>query len=125
MNNPARNAYLSQSVATASPARLLVMLFDRLELDIERGRDLQAAGDFLAASPHLMHAQEIVLELRSSLRLDAWKGAEPLSEIYAWLHRELVRGNVSRDGSVTSDCLQVVATLAGAWREAALVSLAG
>ncbi len=44
-----------------------------------------------------MHAQEIVLELQGSLRVDAWDGAVQLSSIYAFLHSEMVRANVSRD----------------------------
>ena len=44
-----------------------------------------------------MHAQEIVLELQGSLRVDAWDGAAQLSQIYSFLHSEMVRANVSRD----------------------------
>ncbi len=124
MNNAARAAYVGSSVNTASPARLLVMLYDRLVLDVQRALDCQRAADHLAASGHLMHAQEIVLELQSSLRLDVWEGAEKLSAIYAWLHGELVRANVSRDVAVTEGCLTTVQPLAEAWREAALATVA-
>lgn len=124
MNN-AQNAYLAQSVATASPAKLLVMLYDRLVLDLERAAERQEASEHLAASPHLLHAQEIVLELRTTLRLDVWEGAEQLAQIYVWLHKELVRANVSRDVTATRECLAIVTSLAESWREAALVSLAG
>ncbi len=123
MNN-AQNAYLAQSVATASPAKLLVMLFDRLVLDVRRAVDCQIDGRPLEASPHLIHAQEILLELQSSLRLDVWDGAAQLSSIYGWLHTQLVRANVSRDVEVTRDCLKIIEPLAETWREAALVSLA-
>jgi flagellar secretion chaperone FliS len=115
-----RNAYMGSMVTTASPAQLLVMLYDRLVLDLQRGIDAQALDDHLAAGPHLLHAQEIVLELQSSLRLDAWDGAERLSSIYGWLHRELVRANVQRDVAATRSCLELVTPLADAWREAAL-----
>ncbi len=123
MNN-AQNAYLAQSVATASPAKLLVMLFDRLVLDVRRAVDCQIDARPLEASPHLIHAQEILLELQSSLRLDVWDGAAQLSSIYGWLHTQLVRANVSRDVEVTRDCLKIIEPLAETWREAALVSLA-
>ncbi len=60
----ARNAYMSQMVSTASPARLLVMLLERLARDVEQAAEAQEAGEHLAARPHLLiHAQEIVLEL--------------------------------------------------------------
>lgn len=117
-----RNAYMGNMVSTASPARLLVLLYDRLVLDLQRAVDAQNAGDFLAASPLLLHAQEIVLELQASLRLDAWDGAAGLSGIYGWLHKEMVRANVKRDVAATMACLELVTPLASAWREAALVT---
>jgi len=120
----ARSAYMGGMVTTASPARLLVMLYERLVLDIERAADLQDAGDFPSASQQLMHAQEIVLELQSSLRLDVWDGAQKLSAIYGFLHSELVKANVRRDVTVTRSCLTLVRPLAEAWREAALAAAA-
>lgn len=125
MNSSARNAYMGQMVSTAGPEKLLVMLFDRLVLDVQKARQLQQDGDFVAASEQLMHAQEIVLELRSSLRLDAWDGAAQLSSIYGWLYQQLIKANVSRDVNITEDCLKIVEPLAETWRQAALVSLAG
>ena len=123
MNNP-RAAYVGQMVNTASPSRLLVMLYDRLVLDIQRAAESQRAGDFATASQNLLHAQEIVLELNSSLRHDVWEGAAKLASIYAFLHTELVRANVERKVEITESCLGLVAPLAEAWREAALTSLA-
>jgi flagellar protein FliS len=118
----ARTAYLGGMVTTASPARLLVMLYERLVLDLERAADLQEREDFSAASQQLMHAQEIVLELQTSLRPDVWDGARQLSAIYGFLHSELVRANVRRDVAMTRDCLSLVRPLADAWREAALAA---
>jgi flagellar protein FliS len=123
MNNP-RAAYMNQAVNTANPSRLLVMLYDRLVLDIQRAAECQKASDFPAAGQHLMHAQEIVLELSSSLRLDVWDGSQQLSSIYAFLHSQLVRANVERSVEITESCLGLVTPLADAWREAALTALA-
>ncbi len=122
--NYAQN-YLNQSVATASPERLLVMLYDRLVLDVRRAAAAQEAGDHATASTNLLHAQEIVLELRSSLRLDVWEGAQQLADLYTWLYSQLIKANTSRDITVTQDCLTIVEPLAETWREAALVAAAG
>ena len=124
MNASARNAYMGGMVSTASPARLLVMLFERLGADVDRAIAAQQAGDFAAAGQHLMHAQEIVLELRSSLDHDVWDGAARLDGIYGWLYSELVRANVSRNVAVTQDCKKIVDPLVETWREAALASVA-
>lgn len=124
MNASARNAYVGGMVSTASPARLLVMLLERLGVDVEKAIECQQVGDFAAASPHLLHAQEIVLELRSSLRHDVWDGAEQLDALYSWLHRELIRANLSREVDVTRDCRRIIDPLVQSWREAALASMA-
>jgi flagellar protein FliS len=124
MNASARNAYMGGMVSTASPARLLVMLFERLGLDVDRAIVAQEAGDFPAASQHLIHAQEIVLELRSSLDHGVWDGAARLDAVYAWLYRELIRANVSRDVSVTQECKLIIDPLVETWREAALATAA-
>jgi flagellar protein FliS len=120
--NSARDAYVSNMTSTASPARLLIMLYDRLVLDLQRAIELGDLGEFLGAGRQLMHAQEIVLELQASLRTDVWDGAAQLSGIYAWLHSELVRANVQRDVAATRACLALVEPLADAWREAALAA---
>jgi flagellar protein FliS len=124
MNASARNAYMGGMVSTASPARLLMMLFERLGADVDRAIAAQQADDFVAASSHLIHAQEIVLELRSSLDHDVWEGAARLDSIYGWLHRELIRANTSRDVAVSLDCKKIVDPLVETWREAALASVA-
>ena len=121
----ARNAYVTSSVQTASPSRLLVMLFERLARDVEQAAVAQESGDFATASTNLLHAQEIVLELMSSLRHDVWDGADRLASIYGWLHSELVRANTTRDAAITRDCQRLVDPLVETWREAALVAAAG
>jgi flagellar secretion chaperone FliS len=67
-SNPAmRERYLAESITTASPAKLLVMLYDRLVLDLSRAEQALLARDRESASQQLMHAQDIVIELRTSL----------------------------------------------------------
>lgn len=122
MMNNARAAYVDASIATASPARLLVMLFDRLVLDVQRGRDAQVAGDFEATHNQLTHAQDIVMELQVSLRPEEFKGGYELAALYAYLHRQLVMANVRKSTAITDEVLTLVTELCDAWREAALIS---
>jgi flagellar secretion chaperone FliS len=114
-----RARYMGASVATASPQQLLVMLYDRLALDLERGEQALVEGDREAAGVQLMHAQDIVLELRASLRVDMWDGGPRLSALYAWLLGELIQANLKGDVRRVRDCRRVVEPLRDAWREAA------
>ena len=120
----ARSRYFSNGIATASPQQLLVMLYDRLALDLERAHDALLDGSREVAGEQLKHAQDIVLELRASLRLDVWEGAPRLAAIYAWLLTELIQANVKGDVRRVADCRKIVEPLRDAWRGAA-ASLAG
>ncbi|GAA0609278.1 hypothetical protein GCM10009547_09180 [Sporichthya brevicatena] len=115
-----RARFLDDAVATASPTRLVTMLYDRLLLDLTRGADAQSVGDRAAANTHLLHAQEIVLELAGSLRPELWEGGPALAALYTFLHSELVRANVSGDPERTAAVRTLVEPLAEAWRAAAL-----
>jgi flagellar protein FliS len=120
-----RARYFSDGVSTASPQQLLVMLYDRLALDLERGQAALESGDRQTASDQLKHAQDIVIELRASLDVDAWEGGPRLAGIYAWLLTELIQANVKGDLRRVADCRKIVEPLRDAWREAAASLAAG
>lgn len=122
--NPAmRERYLADSIATAPPAKLLIMLYDRLVLDLNRGEDALRAGDRATASTHLIHAQDIVLELRTSLKLDVWEGANGLAQIYTFVLTQLIHANMAGNIKQVSDCRTLVEPLRDSWREAATSTL--
>ncbi|SDS43224.1 flagellar protein FliS [Nocardioides scoriae] len=116
----ARAAYVQASIATADPQRLLVMLCDRMVLDVQRALACQQAGEHLAAGEQLIHAQDIALELRSSLDPSGFEGGVQLAAIYEHLFAELVRANVRRDPEITQHCASLATQIADTWRQAAL-----
>jgi flagellar protein FliS len=125
MTSPAmRSRYLTDSVSTASPARLLVMLFDKLLLDLVQAEAALTAGNREPAAGRLMHAQDIIIELRSSLKIEAWDGATQLAQIYAFVLTELVSANVNADVTRVASCRALVEPLAEAFREAATTAAA-
>ena len=115
-----RSRYLGDSVATASPQRILVMLYDRLVLDLERAEVALDTGDRVEAAAQIQHAQDIVFELRESLRVDAWEGGPRLAALYSWMITELVQAGVKRDRNRVSACRQIAEPLRDAWRQAAV-----
>ncbi|WP_100501287.1 flagellar export chaperone FliS [Geodermatophilus chilensis] len=114
-----RSRYLGDSVATASPQRILVMLYDRLVLDLERAEIALDSGDRAEATAQIQHAQDIVFELRESLRVDAWEGGPRLAALYSWMITELVQAGVKRDRNRVAACRQIAEPLRDAWRQAA------
>lgn len=119
--NPALRAqqrYREEAILSASPGRLLTMLYDRLVLDIERGEAAQRRGDREAANTELQHAQRIVTELAGSLSAE-WEGSAGLRALYGYLTRELIGANIARDPDRTRGCLDIVLPLRDAWHAAA------
>jgi flagellar secretion chaperone FliS len=117
-----RERYLANSIATASPAKLLLMLYDRLVVDLSRAEQALAEGDRVGASGQLIHAQEIVLELRSSLQLGSWEGADALAQLYTYLFGELIQANLKGEPERAAACRTLVEPLRDAWREAAVAT---
>jgi flagellar protein FliS len=113
-----RAAYVSNSVDTMSPARMIVALYERLVLDLTRAEQAIEVGDPAQAHECLLHAQAIVSELHDSLNAGHWPAARALKDIYVFLLFELVASNVDKDAGRVAQCRLLVAPLRDAWREA-------
>jgi flagellar protein FliS len=120
-----RDRYLQDSINTASPAKLLLMLYDRLVLDLMQAEESLRKDEREGAHERITHAQEIVIELRTSLDVDAWSGAPALANLYAFLLTELIGANIARDADRVASCRTLVEPLRDAWREAAAAAVAG
>jgi flagellar protein FliS len=119
-NNQMQQRYLRDAVSTASPARLIVMLYDRLGLDLRRAVECFDADQRFDAAPHLIHGQQILAELMSSLRTDVWPEGEKLSSLYSYLLRELIATNGDGDASRLTAVTEIVTGLRNSWAEAAV-----
>ena len=115
----ARNQYVSDSVQTMSPGHLIVALYDRVLLDLERALAGMADADLYAVHSALMHAQEIVFELRTSLDLNQWPGGASLAAVYRHVQDLLVEANVAKEPAPVLACREMMLPLRDAWREAA------
>ena len=112
------NRYLQDSISTASPGKLLVMLYDRMIMDLHQGEEALRAGEREVANDKINHAQEIILELRTTLDVDAWSGAPGLAGLYGFVLTELIGANVARDADRVAACRALLEPLRDAWREA-------
>jgi flagellar protein FliS len=114
-----RDRYLQDSINTASPAKLVVMLYDRLVRDLYQGEEALRADDREVAHEMITHAQEIVMELLTTLNVEAWDGAPGLANLYGFVLTELIGANIKRDPDRVASCRTLLEPLRDAWREAA------
>src|SRR4051794_9537088 len=106
-----RSRYVTDSVETMSPARLLVALYDRLVLDLDRAEHAIGANDIAGAHHALVHAQEIVSELLNTLDVDAWAPGAHLASVYQYVIDQLINANVRKDAALVAECRTLVEPL--------------
>jgi flagellar protein FliS len=114
-----RDRYAADAIMSASPTRLLTMLYDRLLLDLNRAEQAHATSSWAVASTNLLHAQDIITELQSSLKVDAWDGGERLMALYTYVSGALIAANIQRDTARIRESITLLEPLRQAWHEAA------
>lgn len=114
-----RARYLRDSVLSASPARLVTMLYDRLVLDLERAARTAETGDRQGTASHSGHAQDILAELMGTLDVEGWQGGRELFALYTYLLTETLGATVDLDAARFTACVGHVAPLREAWHGAA------
>ena len=110
--------YLAESIETATPAERLIMLFDRLEVDLAHAEAGFIAGDNFTVNEHLVHAQEIVAALRVTLDVTVWPEGAQLAGLYNLWQSELLAANMEKDPARLPQVTEMVTQVAGAWRAA-------
>jgi flagellar protein FliS len=113
------NAYNRDAVLSASPVRLLTMLYDRLVLDLTRGEVALSDQNWPVAWENLRHADQIVAELASSLKVDAWDGADGLLQLYTYVTDLIVTANIEREPEGVREAISLIEPLRDTWHEAA------
>lgn len=116
------NAYRMQSVTTAGPAQLVLMLYDGVLAAIERARraatDAAAPGTVETINRELQRAQNIVSELQVTLDHEQGGGiAANLHALYDFCLDRLVRANVTKELDELDAVWRVLASLREAWAE--------
>ena len=116
----AQARYASEATDTASPARLLTMLYDRLTGDLAAAEAAMRTGDIELTGARVGRAQQILLELHGTLDVQAWPEGAPLADLYLWMVGELMRARLARDADQVAGCLALVEPLRQAWHTASV-----
>jgi flagellar protein FliS len=114
-------AYQQQSVMTASPGDLTLMLYNGCLSFLGRAEIAMARQDVEGAHNALLRVQDIVAELMATLD-PQYEVSQGLRAIYDYLCYRLVEANISKDPAIVKECLGLVTELRDTWAEAARLS---
>ncbi len=111
--------YKTNRVESASPKRLLVMLFETAVVRQEAAIAALEDGDIHKARVDLNRARAIFLELQAGLDPDVDPDlCARLGGLYSWLVQQLVKAERDKDIPTIDGTLKVSYELLGAWRAA-------
>ncbi|MTV27351.1 flagellar export chaperone FliS [Nitriliruptoraceae bacterium ZYF776] len=115
-----RAQYRAQAASTASPAQLVLMLFDGVLGELDRAEAAIAEPlDHAAAHDALVRAQRIVQELDVTLDHDQGGAiAGNLASLYAFVSEQLLEANLVKSAAPLAGVRDVVRPLRDAWAEA-------
>ena len=111
-----QDAYKKQRILTASPAELIVLLFDGLKKCLLMGQRYIGKGDASSAHSKLMRAQEIIVELINSLDMNYEMSGDLLS-VYEFMLVEIEEANKAKDVDRIVPLLDIVEEFRGVWEE--------
>jgi flagellar protein FliS len=102
-------------VAAADPHKLVMMLLDGALARIAQARGCGERGDKDEKSRHLQRALVIVGELRASLNLSQGPIARNLDDLYEYVSRQLLLGQLASDGRALTGASSILTEIRGAW----------
>lgn len=121
--------YRQVQVTSANPASLILMLYDGTIRHLQQARgkvvELETAETdrkiklLEEITNHLIIGQKAIGELKRSLRLDVWEGAENLYALYQYLFFRLVDANMQKEVAPVDEVIKIMSELREAWAQAA------
>ena len=117
----AYNQYKENSIFTASPEELTLMLYNGLVKFIMRGIDSIEKKNIQDANTNIIKAQNIVSEFLNTLDMN-YEISGSLNSIYDYMLRRLIDANVAKDRDILEEVLGFAKVLRDTWEQAMKIS---
>jgi len=109
--------YQQNSVMTASPEELTLMLYNGCLKFIKLAKKAMLDKQFEEKNKNLLKAQAIILELRSTLNPDIALSKD-LERLYEYHNNSLMEANMKNDAAALDTVLEGVTELRNTWKQA-------
>ena len=117
-------AYRANSVLTASPGQLVLMLFDGALKALAIARDAfsmppEDLRRIAVINQQLIKAQNIITQLQATLNLEAGDGkfAQEMHRLYDYYNRRLMDANIRKDVAPVVEVERLIGEVRDAWAE--------
>lgn len=118
-NGNSYESYKQTAAKTASPEKLLIMLFNGGIKFIHLAAQAIEAKEYATADKWLLRIQDILMELMLTLDMKQGDIAKNLRSLYEFYHREVVQANLYKDAKKLGPVLEFFVSFRDTWVEAA------
>ncbi|MDP3487442.1 MAG: flagellar export chaperone FliS [Bacillota bacterium] len=108
--------YQQQSIMTASPGDLTLMLYNGCIKFIKQGQVAVEQMDIQGTHTAITRAQDIILEFMSTLDMQI-DLSHDLMSLYEYINQRLTEANIRKDNQVLAECSGLVTELRDTWAE--------
>lgn len=122
-NNPYAK-YKEQSVTTATPEELTLMLYNGCIKFINLAELFIEEKELAKANLNIQKAQDIIQELNITLNMDI-DISHNLRQLYTFINEKLLDANIYKDKQALYDAKDIVLDLRDTWKEAMALSRKG
>lgn len=119
-------AYRQVAVETASPEKLLIMLYTGVVKFLRQAEKALKDQDFEEAHNKLSGVQDIIIEL--NLTLDMERGGEiavNLRELYIFYYQLVIQANLKKDAALLEPVIQFFESFRDVWIETVKIARMG
>lgn len=117
MINNGYNQYKQNSINTATPEELTLMLYNGLVKFIMQGQSALDSKNMEKAHEGIIRAQDIIREFQATLNMD-YEVSLSLNSIYDYMHRQLIQANINKDRDMLEEVLGFAKELRDTWAQA-------
>jgi flagellar secretion chaperone FliS len=112
---PAPNAYRESAVLTATPAQLVVMLYDGANRFLVQSAVAMRDGRAGLAGEKLRRAEAIIDELVATLDMSVGEVAERLQALYMFFKEHLMAARLKQDATKVDEVAGFMRDLRSSW----------
>ncbi|GED63653.1 flagellar export chaperone FliS [Lysinibacillus fusiformis] len=115
-NLTAQNAYKQNSVTTASPGELTLMLYNGCLKFLNKAKQAIQEKDIQEKNTNLIKSQAIISELMATLNMDI-EISKQMLPLYEYMNHRLVEANIQNDVAVIEEVEGLVTEFRDTWKE--------
>lgn len=112
----AYNAYKQNSVTTASPGELTLMLYNGCLKFLTRAKLAISEKNIEDRNYNIQRAQAIIAEFMSTLNMDV-EISKQMMPLYEYMNRRLTEANIKNDPSIIVEVEGLVTEFRDTWKE--------